>query len=221
MELREITIYTKDITETKTFYLNTMSFKLIQETENSITFKIGNSQLTFIHTTDDLEIYHYAFNIQPNHLNEAITWSEKRFQLILSPTNNIITTFEQWKAESIYFYDNNGNLLEFIARAESPILTKDSFSSDAVLNISEFGIVSEKAIEKAEELIVTYNFHYFDKAVASNQFLALGDDEGLLIFVEPNRNWYPTRTKAKMSTAKIAIALHDNLIELQSTDLYK
>lgn len=221
MELRDITIYTNDIVETKAFYLNTMSFTLIQETEKSVTFKIGNSQLTFIHTPNELEIYHYAFNIQPNHLNEAIAWSEKRFKLILSPSNNIITNFEQWKAESIYFYDNNGNLLEFIAREESPILTDKPFSSASVLNISEFGIVSEKAMEKAEELIALHNFQLFDKAVASNQFLALGDDEGLLIFVEPNRSWYPTTTKAKKSEAKITIALQNNLIELQSTELYK
>ncbi len=221
MELREITIYTNDIAETKAFYLDTMSFQLNQETEDSLTFKIGNSLLTFIHTTDKLEIYHYAFNIQPNHLNQAIAWSESRFKLILSPSNNIITTFEQWKSESIYFYDNNGNLLEFIAREESPILTDNNFSSDAVINISEFGVVSEKAIEKAEELIAIHNFQFFDKAVASNQFLALGNDEGLLIFVEPNRNWYPTSTKAKKSNAKITIAINNDLIELQSTDLYK
>lgn len=221
MKLQHITIYTNDILQTKDFYVNTLNFSIIQETENRITFEIGDSQLTFIHTSNDLEIYHFAFNIQPNHLNEAITWSEKRFKLLLSPTNNIITNFEQWKAESIYFYDNNGNLLEFIAREDSPILIDKSFSSAAILNISEFGVVSEKALDKAKELITLHNLSLFDKAVASNQFLALGDDEGLLIFVEPNRAWYPTTAKAKKSQAKITIVINNNEVNLQSTNLYK
>ena len=64
-----------------------------------------------------------------------------------------IAQFENWNANAVYFYDNNGNILEFIARHDLQNNQFTPFNSESILNISEIGIVSEAPLELANQLI--------------------------------------------------------------------
>ena len=47
---------------------------------------------------------------------EAFAWANKKVELIpITPTSNI-ADFKNWNAKAFYFYDNNQNIVEFIAR---------------------------------------------------------------------------------------------------------
>jgi catechol-2,3-dioxygenase len=212
MKILEIEIQTDNIKETETFYSEILGLQLVNKNQNSISFKAGQSKLTFIKSDNINPKYHFAFNIPNNKLVDAINWAETRIKLIENEENNVIANFESWNANAIYFYDNNNNILEFIARHDLENATDRPFDTSIIESISEIGVVTEKPLEIAENLIETNDLYYFSKSTKSETFVALGDDNGLFIIVDTNRKWYPTEQKAKKYFSRIKIEV-DSLVK--------
>ncbi|KQB37069.1 VOC family protein [Flavobacterium aquidurense] len=214
MKLSHIQIQTNNIQETTAFYKNILELPIIEKTAESVTIQAGNSNLKFVEKPQFNSIYHFAFNIPENKLDEAIEWCKSKVDLIFIEDQKVITNFENWNANAIYFYDNNGNLLEFIARNDLDNAQTEAFSPKAILNISEIGIVNENPLELGKQLITQHGLAFFSKNANSEFFAAVGDDEGLLIMVKPNRNWYPTQTPSESNPTEVSIGNNGNFIEL-------
>ena len=212
MKILEIEIQTDNIKETETFYSEILGLQLVNKNQNSISFKAGQSKLTFIKSDNINPKYHFAFNIPNNKLEEAILWAKSRLSLIENDENGIIANFESWNANAIYFYDNNNNIVEFIARFDLENSNEKPFDISVIESISEIGIVTDKPLDLAETLIESYNLVYFNKSTKSEKFAALGNDNGLFIIVETNRKWYPTEQKAKKYFSRIKIEV-DSLVK--------
>lgn len=221
MKITHITLQTNNLQATLDFYTATLKLPILSQHANSITLQAGDTTLTFIAEEKKVEVYHFAFNIPSNQLSNALVWAKVHLNLIENYEGNLVTTFENWKSQSVYFTDNNGNLLEFIAREDIQVVVDEAFSPTQILTISEMGIVVEKPMVQAEKLIKKHNLVYFDKAEPTEQFLALGDDQGLLIMVTPNRNWFPTTIEAQPTVAQIEIQQDANIISIESTTLFK
>ncbi|MDE1205892.1 VOC family protein [Tenacibaculum larymnensis] len=207
MTLNEIEIKTTDIKPVKAFYKNIMELPTTQSDDQSIRIKIGTSYLKFIEDSEkNLPAYHLAFNIPKNKLQEAIKWSTNKFEFVKKENEVLITNFENWNANSVYFFDVVGNVLEFIARHDLDNTATEQFNSNQILNISEFGIVKDRPDVYGKHLIDTYGLSLFEKNHNSEIFTVLGDDNGLLIIVKTNRNWYPTETPSKASWANIKLS---------------
>ena len=214
MKILEIEIQTDNIKETETFYSEILGLQLVNKEQNSISFSAGQSKLTFIKSDNINPKYHFAFNIPNNKLEEAILWAKSRLSLIENDENGIIANFESWNANAIYFYDNNNNIVEFIARHDLENATDRPFDTSIIESISEIGVVTEKPLEIAENLIETNDLYYFSKSTKSEKFVALGDDDGLFILVETNRKWYPTEQKAEKHYSKVKIEINERIKEL-------
>ncbi|RKR05823.1 catechol-2,3-dioxygenase [Flavobacterium sp. 90] len=214
MKLQHIQILTNNIQQTAKFYNDILELPIIEKTSKSVTIKAGNSILKFVENPDFNSMYHFAFNIPENKLEEAIAWCNDKIDLVIIEDKRIIANFETWNANAVYFYDNNGNLLEFIARHDLDNSQIKQFSSKSILNISEIGLANEDPIELGTQLIEDYNLSFFAKNFNSEAFAAIGDDEGLLIIVKPNRNWYPTQTPSKSNKTEIRIENNNDSIHL-------
>ena len=219
MKILEIEIQTDNIKETETFYSEILGMQLVNKNQNSISFKAGQSKLTFIKSDNINPIYHFAFNIPNNKLEEAILWAKSRLRLIENDENGIIANFESWNANAIYFYDNNNNIVEFIARFDLENSTEKPFDISVIESISEIGIVTDKPLDLAETLIESYNLVYFNKSTKSEKFAALGNDNGLFIIVETNRKWYPTEQKAKKYFSRIKIEVDSLVKEIKLNEI--
>ena len=103
-----------------------------------------------------------------------------------------VIDFPNWNAKSLYFYDNNGNVLECIARFDNESGSEKPFDSSGFISISEIALVSDNVKELAADLIKRYNLAYFTRQKQSEEFSVLGDDIGLIILVNSSRNWFPT-----------------------------
>lgn len=207
MNLNNIEILTKELKATKDFYKNVLNLPVIECDFKSISIKIGLSRLKFVECLENEKpIYHFAFNIPENKLSEVIKWCENRIELIKKEDAVLITEFETWNANAVYFYDNNDNILEFIARKELNNSETETFNSKQIVNISEIGIVMDNPLEFGNQLIQNYGLNLFEKNKNSEIFTAIGDDNGLLIIVKTNRNWYPTETPAKSNWTKIELS---------------
>jgi catechol-2,3-dioxygenase len=215
MKLEHIQIQSNNIQQTALFYQDVLELPIIEKKTNSITIKAGNSLLEFVENATFKSIYHFAFNIPENKLDEAIQWCKSKVDLIVIEDENVITNFENWNANAVYFYDNNGNLLEFIARHDLENSQTETFSSKSILNISEIGIVNENPLELGKQLVAKHGLEFFSKNANSELFAAIGDDEGLLIMVKPNRNWYPTQTPSESNKTGITLKNNEISIALQ------
>ncbi|SHL29045.1 VOC family protein [Flavobacterium chilense] len=215
MKLEHIQIQTRNIQKTAAFYTTVLELPIIEKTATSISIQAGDSVLKFVNDPEFKSIYHFAFNIPKNKLDEAIQWCKNKVDLIFIKDQNVITNFENWNANAVYFYDNNGNLLEFIARHDLNNAQTETFTSKSILNISEIGIVNENPLALGKELIAEYDLEFFSKNDNSELFAAVGDDEGLLIMVKPNRNWYPTQTPSESNKTEVKIVNNGTQIELK------
>nr|WP_307838558.1 VOC family protein [Flavobacterium sp. ASV13] len=215
MKLEHIQIQTQDIQKTAAFYTTVLELPVIEKTKTSISIQAGDSVLEFVSDPEFNSIYHFAFNIPMNKLDEAIQWCKNKVDLIFIKDQNVITNFENWNANAVYFYDNNGNLLEFIARHDLNNAQTETFTSKSILNISEIGIVNENPLALGKELIAKHDLGFFSKNDNNEIFAAVGDDEGLLIMVRPNRNWYPTQTPSESNKTEVKIVNNGTQIELK------
>lgn len=206
MHLDRIEILTNRLKQTKDFYEHVLNLPIVESGAKSVEIPIGTSTLVFLENTDTPSpVYHLAFTIPENQLHEAIAWGAHRLGLIQLDGTLFIAHFEAWNAHSVYFYDNNGNILEFIARHDLHNATTVAFDSGQIVNISEIGIVADHPMELAQQLIEAYDLDFFEKNKNSETFAALGDDHGLLVIAKNNRNWYPTNVPAKAHWTRICL----------------
>lgn len=194
MKIKEIKLLSNDLIGTERFYCEILGLELSERGDSTISFAAGNSTLTFLHTTRENCIYHFAFEIPHNKLNEAQKWLASRVDLIEFQGSPVID-FPNWNAKSLYFYDNNGNVLECIARFDNERGSEKPFGSSDFISISEIALVSDNVKELAADLIKRYELSHFTRQKQSEEFSVLGDDNGLIILVNSNHKWFPTPVK--------------------------
>lgn len=218
MHILEIEILSDNIEQTTKFYSELLGFKILQSDRNKISFSIGKSILTFFKSENIKPQYHFAFNIPCNKIEDAILWTSSKVPLIKMTHDKCIVHFDSWNANAIYFYDNNGNILEFIARRDLNNASETNFNLSSIESISEIGIVAENALELADQLIHENKLSFFEKGAKSESFCALGDDTGLFVIVKKNRNWYPTDVSAKPFFTGIFLEINNEKIYLSMNE---
>lgn len=202
MMIKELTLCTKDITSQKEFYTSVIGLKITEDKENLISFKIGNSILRFV-KRKNAHPYHFAFTIPANKTEEALKWLKTKVK-ILKDGNDEIIDFPAWNANSIYFYDSDKNILEFIARKNLDNHSTADFTSESLLEISEIGIPTEDFSAKYDFL--TNEVGLAKYSGGTDTFCAIGSEEGLFILIDKNRkDWFPLNDKAFTADFKVRI----------------
>ncbi len=201
MEINEVILLTDKLSAVKHFYTAELGLAVIKASQNEISFAAGTSVLTFKQSAA-AAYYHFAFNIVPGLFHQAHAWAQQRFKL-LAFENNTIIHFPNWNANSLYFMDPSGNILEFIARYDLPSLHKNVFDTSCILNISEIGIVTDPVSATKQLLEDNFGLSVFHRQQPTEEFCPMGDDSGLLIVVTQHRNWFPTRLPCRPYPVKV------------------
>ena len=203
MNILELELLTDDLNKTEVFYNDVLGLQTISKSEVHISFKTGATKLTF-RTAENLNpVYHFAFDIPKNKLMEAFSLIEKKTEILEVIPPDKIADFYNWNAKSFYFYDNYGNIIEFIARFNLDNASEKLFDGSSILSISEIGLVSKNASRQSDELFEKYGLTPYLKQPKLDKFIVLGTETGLFILVEEKRNWYPTDKKAKSFWTKV------------------
>jgi catechol-2,3-dioxygenase len=193
MNILEIQLQSADILYTRKFYEETLGMRILDADGSSLKIAAGFSLLIFNKTENKKPYYHFAFNIPANQFEEAHAWASQRVQLLPVTPGNTIADFKNWNAKAFYFYDNNRNIVEFIARFDLNNASNKPFNGSSVFSVSEIGIVTDNAKVDSRKIMEEYGLNYFFRQPPQDDFVAVGDDNGLLIIVDNNRNWYPTQ----------------------------
>jgi catechol-2,3-dioxygenase len=153
MKIEKAQLFISRFEETVAFYQDILQFSLLSNNEDTASFQIGESVLELIKDKEKNHYYyHFAFNIHKNLFEEAKQWLLDRVELLQEDGMDEID-FTDSKANSCYFEDPAGNIVEFIARREtSPFSSEAVFSPNNVLCISEMSLTTNKVIEHAEEM---------------------------------------------------------------------
>jgi catechol 2,3-dioxygenase-like lactoylglutathione lyase family enzyme len=194
MKILELTLTAGNCEELKKFYSDELGFKEIEapSATDGFSFQCGFTRINFVPGDKDAR-YHFAFNIHPDQLNDSMKWIDKHGVDLLDNENDDskIVDFPAWRAKSVYIFDPEGNIVEFIARAAIPPAgNAPKFSATSFCGVSEIGIVCDDVPAMREWIENVHGIKSFSRQENNDQFSALGDDEGLLLLVPQGRPWF-------------------------------
>lgn len=209
MEIKELKLFTNNIDKQKNFYSKILELEEIKSfSENEISYKIGNSILKFI-KRDQVTPYHFAMNIYSNQEQEALVWLKERVS-ILKNGKEEIQYFESWNAKAIYFYDEDKNIVEFIARKNLKHNSKEVFSSKSLLEISEIGLPTDSIEKIFKKLNNEIGLSIYSGSF--EEFCAIGDEKGLIVCVDQiKKKWFPIDDQAFVSDFEAEILNNNKL----------
>ncbi|PVX44916.1 glyoxalase/bleomycin resistance protein/dioxygenase superfamily protein [Flavobacterium sp. 103] len=203
MKILELELLSDDVSRTEAFYNQVLGLNTLYRDRSSVSFHAGATKLTFHSSQNVKPVYHFAFDVPNNKLIEAFSWIESKTEIMYVIAPDKIADFYNWNAKSFYFYDNNGNILEFIARNDLDNASQNPFDGKSILSVSEMGLVSKNVTGQCDELFEKYGLTPYSKQPKLPKFIVLGTVTGLFILVEENRDWYPTDRKSKSFWTKI------------------
>ncbi len=204
MHFDSVSLSTSNLPKQLEYYQNILELPILEKSVNSVTFQVGSSRLEFVQDTKDA-FYHFAFNIPSHQFKEAKTWLSKRVKLIQDSSGNDEFHSKNWNADIVYFYDAGGNIVEFIARHTLNSNINQPFSAKNLECISELGVVTNdvpKTVERIQDLMDAPLYC----AVMDEQFVPVGDENGLLIVVKKSRIWFPETKAAEPAPFRVIIS---------------
>lgn len=179
---------TRKLAKLREFYVEGLGLRLSSAGSGSITFAAGGTEIEFVAVDEGEPFYHIALNIPENKLGAAKRWVTPIAPLLKGPAGSDEYDFRSWNAQSVYFNDPAGNILELIARHDLPNSRDGEFTVADILYASEIGIVVDDVpayVAAVEENLGLLPF----RGSVSGEFAALGDDHRLLIVSKRGRAW--------------------------------
>lgn len=193
MIITQLKIYTNKLEEQVAFYKTILGVDVIDRTETSVSFKIGCTHL-ILNYSESAKPYHFAFNIPSNKEKEALVWLKEKLTVLQHHGHELID-FPNWNAKSIYFYDADKNIVEFIARKNLKVETIVPFDSSQLLGVSEIGMAVNNVGEIYHKInAIRKTDLYFGNL---DWFCAAGDEHGLFIIIDQSKKgWMPCNDHA-------------------------
>ena len=189
MHIQRLILYTSALPEMKAFYGQTLGLHLLMDRPRAFAVQIGGTMVEF-HHSETAYHYHFALNVPPGSIEAAHDWLAARTPILPRDADRIVD-FPNWKARAVYFHDPAGNIVELIARDQLDFHPSGEFSRDHLAGISEIGLPVRDMDEVVKRVVFeTEELEYWR---GGTDFVALGDVEGLLLFVPADRwDWLPT-----------------------------
>ncbi|WP_282629514.1 VOC family protein [Empedobacter sedimenti] len=217
MKIRELQLYTNDLEKTKSFYTTILAFELIEENENLFSLQVGWTKLTFV-KSDEEHIYHFSFLVCKNQFEKAFDWIQNKTKILNTDADQQIANFENWNAQSFYFYDGAGNLAEIITHNNLAYENDAKFDQHSILGISEIGLPTSD-IEATNQLLEEKTTSKFWKGDFET-FGTNGSDEGKILL--PNylikTTWFPTKTAIKQHPFELVIESENQKYQINYYD---
>jgi len=214
MEINSVILSTKELVKMREFYIDILGFSVLKEDENSFRIAIGTSELEF--SSKEVEgnpYYHFAFNIPANKFYEAKSWVKERVSLLVEEGEDE-ADFVQLPALALYFYDPVGNVIEFISRQSVSRDSKESFSINSLINISEISLTVDDVISASEKLTVIGVTERDNKEIRPKMLNFMGKRENgvFILLTQPGRRWYFSDKIAAIYPLEITLTDNNKIV---------
>lgn len=208
MKISFLKIFSSNVKAQLQFYRKVLGLPVKELAKDHFQVHLPNSILEF-QQKKDATPYHIAFHVPALQEQKALSWLKERVKILLDEGNEIID-FPAWQAKSIYFYDEDKNIVEFISRRHMFQPPSEEFSAASILGISEIGLATSNVEEKFNFL--NDNFGLMKFTGDYKHFCATGDDEGLFIIInKEEKGWIPVGDKAYPSDFDIKFSVQNAL----------
>jgi catechol 2,3-dioxygenase-like lactoylglutathione lyase family enzyme len=194
MHLLELSLSALGLEEMRRFYVAVLGLREVGAVPNGLSVLAGATRLNFIPADPGWSgRYHFAFDVPASQFEESLAWLRQRHGLLASPDGTTLFHHQSWNADSVYFSDPLGNILELIGRRNKPSAAASNrpFSGSSLLGVSEFGIAVDSVVDATASLTTRMPGLQAFGGPGAEDFAALGDEDGLLIIVRRGRIWYP------------------------------
>src|SRR5690625_3608360 len=181
-----VLLYTNQLKELRRFYMNILELNITDETEEAFSIDIGTSKLTF-KQSDKPCFYHYAINIPGNQFSMLKHRIKERIPLNRERGIDEVY-FSSFDADSMYFEDPAGNIIELIGRRKRDLFGNPTFA-ESFFNISEVGIVSSHLDDLSEEF-QDIGLPLRGTEISYDSVNFFGREESFIVLVPPERKWY-------------------------------
>ncbi len=212
MKIKKLTIYTSAVKSQLKFYRDELHFEVNEYSEKSFELQVGYSVLRFEYK-EHATPYHVAFHIPDRQEHEALQWVENELGALMNNQEKIID-FSNWQAKSVYFYDHDKNIMEFISRRDFSKPQSAIFNPSNIVGIAEIGLATDDVEEKFKKINLECGLDKFDGDF--ERFCAIGEDSGLIITINKDmKDWFPTNDEAFMSDFRLEFEHAGSSFDLQ------
>jgi catechol 2,3-dioxygenase-like lactoylglutathione lyase family enzyme len=160
--------------------------------DGALTVTIGDARLVL--EPGEPSPQHFAIRIPSAAYADALEWLGARVELLTDESGSRAFAFPDWNADSAYFADPDGNIVELIAHHDLPEHYVPPFGPPALLGICEAGMPVDDVGGVLDELERRASARRWSGN--RETFAAAGTKAGSLIVVQRGRVWYPTEAAA-------------------------
>ena len=190
MHLREIRLAARRREEQRALYA-ALGLPATDE-DGALVVEIGDARLVL--TPGEPTPQHFAIRIPSAAYGDALVWLGGRVDLLIGEDGSRAFAFPDWNADSAYFADPDGNIVELIAHHDLPEPYAPPFGPSALLGICEAGMPVDDVRAFLDELERRTGARRWSGN--RETFAAAGTKAGSLIVVQRGRVWYPTDAAA-------------------------
>ncbi|GAB3457228.1 VOC family protein [Kineococcus endophyticus] len=198
MRIDHVVLPVPDVRRSAAFWRDALGLT-VHEAEASCVVEVGWTSLQLVPDPDAQPgTQHLAITVPGDAGPAALAWLRERATVL---GDGLVELSPSWDGCSVYFEDApGGTVLELVARRRLPHrLGGAAFGPEHLLGVSEVGVPVACVPTARERLARGAGLPTFG-GPGSPQFTAVGDDEGLLVLVAPDRPWFPTRDRPARAT---------------------
>ena len=191
MHLREIRLAAGRLDEQRALYADAFGLEAA-DADGGLAVAIGDARLVL--APGEPTPQHFAIRIPSTSYADALDWLGERVDLLTGEDGGRAFAFPDWNADSAYFADPDGNIVELIAHHDLPERYAPPFGPSALLGICEAGMPVDDVGAFLDELERRTGARRWSGN--RETFAAAGTKAGSLIIVQRGRVWYPTDAAA-------------------------
>jgi catechol 2,3-dioxygenase-like lactoylglutathione lyase family enzyme len=174
----------------------------VEEASDGVAVRLRRSTIAFVPGAAETKPqYHFALNVPGGRAEEALEWLGERVEVLPSDTGEPVIRFEWIGADSLYFHDAGGNVVELMAREEIVEDAGRPFGPDLLLEVSEIGIASEDVLATSDVLREALGAPTYWGG--GEGLTAVGDGAGAVLVSPRGRGWIPTDLPAEPAPTRI------------------
>jgi len=191
VHLRQIRLAARRLDEQRALYAVGLGLPATDE-DGALVVEVGDARLVLV--PGEPTPQHFAFRIPSSSYADALDWLGERVDLLTDEDGSRAFAFPDWNADSAYFADPDGNIVELIAHHDLPEPYAPPFGPSALLGICEAGMPVDDVAAFLDELERRTGVRPWSGN--RETFAAAGTKAGSLIVVKRGRVWYPTDAAA-------------------------
>lgn len=194
MDIRQVQLATRSLADTARFYERLGC--PVEAVDATVRVVVGSTLLVFRELPEMTGALHLAITIPTGTFDAAKAWIAGLTTVLGTDDQDEFEGPPNWNSRSVYFEGPDQQLLELIERRDLPVDVGEN-TAVPLVSVSEVGVRVPDVLGAVEALRRAGLEPYANPPGES--FSAVGDVDGLVILVSPDRRWFPTGDRSPSS----------------------